>query len=102
MAGVGQRPVVWIGHSMGGLIIKHIMVGFMLYHMGNSSQSLCKVVVLKCIPDLVLNIMKKVTKYLSLEYRSVFVHCAGGFTRHHHCGLLEVYFHGYNFMTSRL
>ncbi|KAK4327899.1 hypothetical protein Pmani_001649 [Petrolisthes manimaculis] len=25
MAGVGQRPIVWIGHSMGGLIIKHMM-----------------------------------------------------------------------------
>ncbi|XP_063709707.1 protein SERAC1 isoform X2 [Culicoides brevitarsis] len=25
-AGVGQRPIVWIGHSMGGLIIKSIIV----------------------------------------------------------------------------
>lgn len=25
-AGVGQRPIVWIGHSMGGLLIKSIMV----------------------------------------------------------------------------
>ena len=25
-AGVGQRPIIWITHSLGGLILKHILV----------------------------------------------------------------------------
>jgi len=26
MANLGQRPLVWVGHSMGGLLIKRMLV----------------------------------------------------------------------------
>uniref|UniRef100_A0A336M9E7 Protein SERAC1 n=1 Tax=Culicoides sonorensis TaxID=179676 RepID=A0A336M9E7_CULSO len=40
-AGVGQRPIVWIGHSMGGLIIKSIIVQAS-QHPDENVQNICK------------------------------------------------------------
>lgn len=40
-AGVGERPIVWIGHSMGGLIIKSILVQAS-QHPDTNVQNICK------------------------------------------------------------
>lgn len=40
-SGVGQRPIVWIGHSMGGLIIKSVIVQAS-QHPDPNVQNICK------------------------------------------------------------
>lgn len=37
--GVGQNPIVWVGHSKGGLFVKQMLVDGMLSHILTSPEN---------------------------------------------------------------